>query len=156
MNGRFARSIGALALALNAALAMADGDGRARSAPAPLLPQYRDECSSCHIAFPPRFLPAASWRRIIGDLAHHYGANASLDPATAGLLSQWLAANAGTGSRSRESPPDDRITRSTWFLHEHDEMSSRAAAQRRAADCAACHPRADQGDFHERSIRIPR
>jgi len=147
----------AILLALQATLAAADGDRGGRAAP--LLPQYQDECSACHVAYAPRLLPAESWRRIIGDLSRHYGADASLDTATTNLLSRWLEANAGAGRKMREPPPEDRITRSAWFLHEHDEIPDRTwrtAAKGHPANCAACHTLADQGDFRERNIRIPR
>jgi hypothetical protein len=152
-----ARSLPALLLALQAAFAWADGDGNGRAGP--LLPQYRDECSACHVPYAPRLLPAESWRRITSDLSHHYGADASLDATTTSVLSRWLEANAGAGRKMREPPPEDRITRSAWFVREHDEISDRTwrtATNGRPANCAACHTLADQGDFRERNIRIPR
>jgi mono/diheme cytochrome c family protein len=152
-----AHSLVAILLALQAPLAAGDADRGGRAAP--LLPQYRDECSACHVPYPPRLLPAESWRRITGNLSRHYGADASLDAATTSLLSRWLEANAGAGRKMREPPPDDRITRSAWFLHEHDEIPERTwrtATKGRPANCAACHTLADQGDFRERNIRIPR
>lgn len=152
-----ARSVLALLLAVQVAFAWADGDQRGRAVP--LIPQYRDECTACHVAYAPRLLPAESWRRIIGDLSRHYGADASLDTATTNLLSRWLEANAGAGRKMREPPPEDRITRSAWFVHEHAGISDRTwrtAAQGRPANCAACHTLAEQGDFRERNIRIPR
>ncbi|NML15911.1 hypothetical protein [Azohydromonas caseinilytica] len=59
----------------------------------PLLPAYRQECGSCHVAYPPGMLPAASWQR---------------------------------------------------------------AAVKSRSNCAACHQRAEEGNFSERFIRIPR
>lgn len=147
-----------LALLLFALPVLAVADGSRRGA-VPLLPQYRDECSACHVAYAPRLLPAESWRRITGNLSRHYGADAALDAATTSLLSSWLETNAGTGRKMREPPPEDRITRSAWFVREHAEITDRTwrtAAQGRPANCAACHTLADEGDFHERNIRIPR
>ena len=125
----------------------------------PLLPKYQQECASCHLAYPPGMLPAASWQRLLGSLQHHYGTDASLDAATLKQLSTWLNANAGSGRRSGSAPPEDRITRSAWFVHEHGEVT--AATWKRpdvksAANCTACHTQADKGDFNEHSIRIPR
>ena len=145
------------ALALAGAGALADGDQHAPRVP--LLPQYQQECASCHVAYPPGMLPAASWRRIAEGLAQHYGTDASLDAATLQRLSVWLNANAATGRRLRDAPPEDRITRSAWFVREHDEVSPatwKRPAVKSAANCAACHTRADQGEFRERDIRIPR
>jgi mono/diheme cytochrome c family protein len=137
----------------------AHADDHERAPRAPLLAQYQQECAACHLAYPPGLLPAASWRRLMNDLAHHFGIDASLDPATAKELSSWLGANAGAYQRVREAPPQDRITRSAWFTRQHEEVSAAAwkrPAVKSAANCAACHPRADKGAFDEHDVRIPR
>lgn len=137
--------------------AFADDDKRA--ARVPLLPLYQQECAACHIAYPPGMLPAASWQRLMNNLPRHYGTDASLDPEAVKQLTAWLTAHAGTYKRVREEPPEDRITRSAWFIRKHDEVSAatwKLPAVKSAANCAACHTRADQGDFNERYIRIPR
>ncbi len=127
-----------------------------------LLPAYQQECASCHLAYPPGLLPAASWQRLMGTLPRHFGTDASVDATTQKQLTGWLAANAGTDrkvTRDPAAPPEDRITRSTWFVHEHDEVAAATWARpaiQSAANCAACHTRADQGEFRERDIRIPR
>lgn len=121
----------------------------------PLLPKYQQECAACHVAYPPGLLPAESWQRILGDLSHHYGTNAALDAATIKELATWLKANAGR----RAAPPQDRISRSPWFIHEHDEVAPtmwQSPSVKSAANCAACHTLAEQGDYDERNIRIPR
>jgi len=146
----------ASALALVQALAHAD---EGRTVPAPLLPAYQQECAACHIAYPPRMLPAESWQRLLGDLPRHFGTDASLDAQSVRQLSAWLSANAGLGRRTGEAPPEDRITRSAWFLREHDEVPASAwklPAVKSPANCAACHPQADQGDFNEHRVHIPR
>ncbi|HET7866414.1 MAG TPA: diheme cytochrome c [Burkholderiaceae bacterium] len=149
-----------LLAAVLAALSQAATAGERGAPPAaPLLPAYQAECSGCHVAYPPGLLPAASWQRVMQTLPQHYGADASLDPAQAAALSAWLQAHAGTSRRAAVAPPEDRITRSAWFIRKHDEVPA-AAWQRpsikSAANCGACHPKADQGDFNEHQVRIPR
>ena len=120
---------------------------------------YTQECAACHTAYPPGLLPAASWNRVMTGLTKHYGTDASLDAATIQELSGWLKAHAGTYKRVSAPPPDDRITRSAWFIREHNEVPAatwKLPAVKSAANCAACHTQADQGDFRERNIRIPR
>lgn len=144
----------ALALCTGAALA---GDRMSRAVP--LLPSYQDECGTCHAPYPPGLLPAPSWQRVMGSLSRHFGTDASLDAATAQQLSSWLAATADASRRAREVPPQDRITRSAWFGREHDEVPAatwRSAAVKSPANCGACHPEANQGEFDEHRIRIPR
>jgi mono/diheme cytochrome c family protein len=148
---------GLLGAALLAPSARAD-DGQ-RAPPVPLLPKYQQECAACHIAYPPGMLPAASWQKLMNTLPRHYGSDASLDAASVRQLSAWLGANAGTYKRVSEEPPENRITRSAWFTRKHDEVPAatwKTAAVKSAANCAACHTKADQGDFNERSVRIPR
>jgi Dihaem cytochrome c len=120
---------------------------------------YKQECAACHLAYPPGMLPAASWQRLMNDLPHHFGTDASLEPAQVQAISRWLGAQAATTGRAAQQPPQDRITRSAWFVREHDELSAatfKRPAIKSAANCIACHTRADQGDFSERFIRIPR
>ena len=148
----------ALLLAAGAiAAAQADSVG-ARVAP---LPKYEQECTACHMAYPPGLLPAASWQHLMGSLSQHYGTDASLDAASAQAISAWLKTNAGSYKRVIEAPPQDRITKSAWFLREHNAQEVAPAVWKRAAvgsaaNCTACHTKAAQGTFSERDIQIPR
>lgn len=140
---------------LAAPLARADGGRPA----VPLLPQYQQECAGCHLAYPPGALPAASWKRLMDDLPHHFGTDASLEPATVQQISGWLAANAGSWKRVARAPAEDRISRSDWFIRKHREVAPttwRLPAVKSPANCAACHRDAEQGDFDEDRVRIPR
>lgn len=137
--------------------ALADDDRQA--ARVPLSPRYQQECASCHLAYPPRMLPAPSWHRLMGSLPRHFGTDASLDPVAQKEISAWLQANAGASGQPGAAPPEDRITRSGWFIRQHDEVPAGAwkrPAVKSASNCGACHTHADQGDFDERHVRIPR
>jgi nitrate/TMAO reductase-like tetraheme cytochrome c subunit len=153
------RAWAAALAALAATGALADDAPAMR---APLLPKYQQECGSCHTAYPPSMLPAASWRRLTANLPRHFGTDASLDAATLHEIGAWLEANAGTYKKVKRDPtppPEDRITRASWFQREHDEVSPSTwtrPAIKSASNCSACHTQADQGDFSERHIRIPR
>lgn len=136
--------------------ALADGG---RAMPANVPKAYVPECASCHTAYPPGLLPAKSWERIMAGLDKHYGVDASLDAATVQQLSQWLNANAGTYKRvSAEPPPQDRITQSTWFERKHRGVEPavwKLASVKSPANCAACHTRADQGQFDDDHLKVP-
>ncbi len=157
---RVRRTLGMASAALGLAASAAAGEGR--SLAVPLLPKYQQECASCHIAYPPGLLPSASWKRLMEGLPRHFGTDASLDAATVQELSGWLQAHAAdTGARRRVSTPpaEDRITRSPWFVREHDEIPPatwKLPAVKSPSNCAACHQRADQGVFDEHDVRIPR
>ncbi len=130
----------------------------------PLLPVQSDtlwqkECGSCHIAYSPGLLPAESWRKVMANLASHFGSDASLTAQENHAITDFLVANASNRWRAPTAP--DRITETAWFQRKHDshevrpEIWLRAAVKSRA-NCAACHPGAENGDFEESRIRIPR
>ncbi|MEW5771318.1 MAG: diheme cytochrome c [Pseudomonadota bacterium] len=118
---------------------------------------WREECGSCHVAYPPQLLPAASWRQLMANLERHFGTDASLDPARRQVLLDHALRHAG---RQRVDPAAPlSISKSPWFVHEHDELGAavwRRPAVKSPANCQACHSRAEQGDFGERGIRVPR
>jgi len=148
--------VAALLAALAASIAAAESEDTSRQVN--LLPKYRQECTACHIAYPPGMLPAASWQRILGNLQHHFGADASLDADSVKQISTWLAANSAANTAAQAGPPEDRITRSTWFRHEHAEVPAvvwKRPMIKSASNCAACHTRAEQGNFDEHFIRLP-
>lgn len=135
--------------------ARADGG---RSMPAAVPPLYTQECAACHLAYPPGLLPGASWQRLMGSLDRHYGTDASLDAASRQQIEAWLLANAGTGRRAMEAPPQDRITRAGWFVRKHRRVEPatwRLPSVRSASNCAACHSGAERGDFDDDSLRLP-
>ena len=144
-----------LAAVLLTGAAHADGY---RQAAVPMPKVYTQECAACHTAYPAGMLPAASWQRIMKGLDHHYGTDASLDADSVRQISTWLTSNAATRGRTSEAPPEDRITRSAWFVRKHDEVHPdvwKLPSVKSAANCAACHTRADRGDFDEDNIRMP-
>ena len=121
-------------------------------------PVWKAECGSCHVAYPPQLLPARSWRAMMSGLDKHFGTDASLDPKTAAEITAFLERNAGR-DRARTAEPQLRITESRWFVKEHDEVAAstwKNTKVKSAANCAACHMNADQGDYSERGIRIPK
>ncbi|MDT8990177.1 diheme cytochrome c [Curvibacter sp. APW13] len=144
-------------LSLATTLALADGGGRMTTDN----PKFQAECGSCHTPYAPALLPAASWQRLMGNLGKHFGTDASLDPATTKEIGQWVQANAGSGRRASEEPPQDRITKSAWFQRQHRPGEVPADAFKRAsvgspANCSACHPNAAKGNYNEHEVRIPR
>lgn len=123
-------------------------------------PAYQQECSACHVAYPPQFLTAASWRAVMAGLDKHFGSDASLDPATQGEILRYLETNAGRRDTSANGKPLLRITETRWFVHEHSEELPRDVWKnpgvKTAANCAACHTAAEKGDYSERTLRLPK
>ncbi|CAI10178.1 diheme cytochrome c [Aromatoleum aromaticum] len=121
-----------------------------------------DECGSCHMAFPPAMLPAASWRRMMVELDDHFGDNASLDPQTAAHVTRYLVDNAADAGGRRygrklmkgvaAGASPQRITELPKWVREHDEVS-RSEWQHKdvgsKANCPACHVDANDGYFED-------
>jgi hypothetical protein len=132
-------------------------------------PGYRSECGGCHLAYAPGLLPADAWRRVMGDLADHFGDDATLDAATAERIRGYLVANSADGNaqvRSRafavaptagNGPP--RITDTLYFQRKHDEIPLRLVRDNPGVGsfsrCETCHGGADEGRFNEDQVRIP-
>ena len=119
----------------------------------------QSECGSCHVAYPAKLLPPAAWSQVLGRLDQHYGVDASLDATSAAAVSRQLHAPRASGAQVTRTTPLPRITRSSWFRDEHDEVRAdtwRRPAVKSAANCDACHRDAARGDFEEDNIRIPR
>ncbi|MDD2809331.1 diheme cytochrome c [Rhodoferax sp.] len=121
-------------------------------------PKVAQECSSCHIAYRPNFLPTSSWKKVMSSLDKHYGTDASLADADQKAITQWLVANS---QEIGEAPPGNRITKAFWFTRKHGtrhiqtDVWSRNSVKS-PSNCQACHVNAAQGDFNEHNIRIPR
>jgi len=119
---------------------------------------YEAECASCHMAYPPALLSQQSWKNVMSGLSKHFGTDASLDPKTQTELTNWLVKNATTRQKYSEIAPENRITKTSWFIRKHDEVRAdvwKRASIKSPANCGACHIDAAKGIFSENSIKIP-
>jgi cytochrome c553 len=117
---------------------------------------WRTECGACHVPYPPRLLPARSWRAVMGGLGRHFGADASLEPAVAAEITTFLECNAG---RDRGGPTTLRITATPWFQRKHREVPATVWARpavKSPANCSACHPAAERGGYDDDAVTVPR
>jgi cytochrome c553 len=132
--------------------------GSKSMSPVQSLPIYQTECGSCHLAYPPGFLPKTSWEQLMSNLSKHYGTDASIDAKSNHQINQWLTQYGGSYKRVKESPPENRITKSAWFERKHRKVKASDFTKpsvRSPANCAACHQQAEQGLFDDDDVRIP-
>ena len=126
---------------------------------------WKTECGACHMTYHPGLLPARSWRKMMDGLDKHFGQNASLDPIPQKEITSFLvkfSADQGNTKYAKSIPAAStplRITETAWFKREHREV--RAEVWKRAkigsaSNCMACHKGAEQGDFSEDKVAIPR
>ncbi len=122
-------------------------------------PDFKAECGSCHMAFPPALLYANDWKRVMSTLDKHYGDNASLDEPVRAQLEAFLVENASTSSKLGAAGGDPpRLTQTRRFIRKHDEISPATWKDKRVgspANCVACHPKAEAGGFSEHEVTMP-
>jgi hypothetical protein len=119
---------------------------------------WKAECSACHIAYPPALLPASSWKSLMGSLDKHFDTDASLDAKQTAEILDFLEKNAAPESnKSASDKPNLRITETAWFKHEHDEVPAITWKKLKSpSNCLACHTQADQGNFDEHAVQLPK
>ncbi len=132
-------------------------------------PVYQSECAACHMAYPPRLLPARSWERLMSGLDNHFGENAELSRETQEAITRYLVVHAAERAESRISAKildgiprittPLRISETRYFVRKHDEIPERMVSGnpevKSFANCAACHRGAEQGQFDEHDVGIP-
>jgi cytochrome c551/c552 len=120
------------------------------------------ECAACHMAYPPQMLPARSWQKIMGNLADHFGEDATLaEPVRADILA-YLTAHAADAPGTAQGPrflrglgvdaAPLRITETPFWKRAHDEVAAgdfAAPGVKSPANCVACHHTATKGEFAE-------
>jgi hypothetical protein len=127
--------------------------------PGTIPPIAKQECASCHTLYPPAFLPVESWKRIMANLEKHYGTDASTDAKSNLVITQWLTQYGGTYKRISGTPPGDRITASPWFIKKHNGVSAgtwKNPKIKSASNCVACHTGANEGNYDDESIVLPK
>ncbi len=122
----------------------------------------RGYCGTCHMAFQPSMLPAASWERMMQELDDHFKEQVKMKPAAIARVRDYLVANAGdtktAGEVGRvalqgleENSSLQRITITPYFKDEHRFLNNRILDDwvGSLANCTACHVGAWVGDYRE-------
>ena len=150
-------------IALPALLAVLALPAHADNYSVPKHAAFQEECTSCHMPYPPQMLDADSWRAVMNGLSKHFGSDASIDQKRRAAIADFLVAHAGgrkTGeTRDANGKPLLRISETARFEKKHREIAAatwQRASIKSPANCTACHAQAAAGDFNERSIRIPK
>lgn len=137
-------------------VARADDDGHK---PVASNAKWQAECGSCHVAFPPRMLPAESWREMMSGLNKHFGTDAGLEVPVALEIGAFLEKNASTRKHEPTAKLLLRITETRWFIREHDEVSDsvwKNPKVKSRTNCSACHIQAERGNYSEHNIKMPK
>ena len=112
----------------------------------------KTECSACHMAYAPGFLPKRSWRAIMGDLSNHFGEDASLGDAARTEITNYLVSQASRDIRGLASSATPlRITELPWYTRIHGPRFVAYAQSHPSigtlSNCTGCHRGAERGIF---------
>ncbi len=129
---------------------------------------YKQECSACHFNYQPGLLPAASWKKIIDSLPSHFDEEVSIDEQSVNEIEKYLAENSAESSlskrarkiiRSLNGQAPLRITETPYIREKHHELSSAIFSRPSIgsrSNCIACHTTAEQGDYDDDNVKIPK
>lgn len=130
---------------------------------------WKTECAGCHMLYHPGLLPERSWKKMMAGLSDHFGDNAELELPVQKEITEFLvalSADRGSNRRSgkilRSIKPSEtplQISQTLYFERKHDEIRPDVYKRpqiKSAANCKACHPGAESGDFSEHRVKIPR
>ena len=127
---------------------------------------WASECSDCHMAYQPEWLPKAAWVEMLNNLEDHFGDDASLSSAEVRELVAFAEArNAETSEANfakqivRWMRPGDhtlRISEVRYIVRKHDELDPAVLTfleLENIAFCDACHTEAVEGVYDERGLK---
>jgi hypothetical protein len=133
--------------------------------------QYKEECGSCHFAYPPGLLPSKSWEKLLtaDALSKHFGENAELDSDTLKVIHDYAVESAADKSyrkrsrkiaiATRDIDAPLRITEVRYIKRKHSELSEKMIKGNKDVKslsyCDACHTQANKGVFDADTVRIP-
>lgn len=129
---------------------------------------YKTECGACHFAYQPELLPSRSWDIILNKLPAHFGEEVLLEEVSRKDISGYLSANAAENSSAKrarkivkslggETPL--RITEIPYIREKHHDLDKQVFSSKfnvSFSNCSACHTGAEQGDYDDDNVRIPR
>jgi cytochrome b len=132
-------------------------------------PKWREECGSCHLAFHPSLLPARSWRKLIAEQNHHFGADLALDAPTRQALLSFIENSSAEKSTTEASFKINRslkndatplrITETPYWIKKHKDIAQddwQRPQVKSKANCPACHQDAEAGTFEDAATSPPK
>lgn len=102
--------------------------------------KWKQECGSCHVAYPPHMLTADNWQLLMSNLDKHFGANAVLESDENKKILGFLERHAGSGEKYRATSL--RISDTPWFNRKHRSISSKEWINpevKSRSNCSSCH-----------------
>lgn len=129
---------------------------------------YEQECGACHFAYQPGLLPSGSWEKILNSLPSHFGEEVSLDAISQKIIGEFLRVNAAENSSAKRSKKimkslggqaPLRITETPYIKKKHHDIDTNIFRRKSIgsfSNCIVCHTRADQGNYDDDNVKIPK
>jgi len=131
---------------------------------------FVEECTSCHTLYAPYLLPKRSWKKLMANLADHFGDDASLDETDRRSVEAYLLANSAESStkeaahyilNSVKNIKKDiiAISESPYWRDKHaslDKALFDSPKVKSKANCKACHRRFENGIIEDALISLPK
>jgi cytochrome b len=133
-------------------------------------PLFVEECASCHILYPPYLLPKRSWKKLMANLADHFGDDASLDDKDRVDIEKYLVTHSAETSTKeaafyisnfkRNKKTDIiAITKTPYWQKRHkfiDKKIFDSPKIKSRANCKACHKEFGSGKLDDALISMPK
>jgi len=129
---------------------------------------YKQECGACHFNYHPGLLPSSSWKKLLNALPSHFDEEVSIDEQSVNEIEKYLTENSAENSsskrarkilRSLKGQTPLRISETPYIKEKHHELRSsifnRTSIGSRS-NCIACHTTAEQGNYDDDYVKIPK
>jgi hypothetical protein len=129
---------------------------------------YRKNCGTCHFAYQPGLLPARSWLKIVDKPGGHPGGDLSLEKTAKAEIEKYLNQNSAEKTQSKRSRKilsssgvnvPTRISEIPYIKEKHHEIAQEVFLRKSIGsrgNCIACHRTAENGDYDDDNVTIPK
>ena len=129
---------------------------------------FKQECGACHFAYQPGLLPSGSWESILNNLPSHFGEEVSLDQESKQIIGEYLRTNAAENSSAKRArkivsslngQTPLRITETPYIQEKHHDLDASIFSRQSIGSfsyCIACHTKAEQGNYDDDFVKVPK
>jgi hypothetical protein len=129
---------------------------------------FKQTCGACHFAYQPGLLPSGSWEKILSNLPSHFGEEITLDEKSKNIIHEYLKENSAeyaTAKRAKKilhslgGQTPLRITETPYIREKHRELDPTIFTKPSIgsrSNCVACHSAAEQGNYDDDFVNIPK
>jgi len=133
-----------------------------------IMPEFIQECASCHTLYPPHLLPKKSWQKLMDNLQNHFGDDASLQEPLKKKIEKFLVKNAAESSnkeasfyilKSIKNKDIIAISKTSYWKKRHKNIDKEIFKSDKVvskANCKACHKGFEEGLIEDSLIKIPK